>query len=78
MLSGRDSFRFCISTDRTFFLPMCFASRIFSILNRNYLTFYSINTNDLHLGVLRFLLLVSPPMVLVASVEGPQRIALVH
>ena len=39
LLSGRDSFRFCISTDRTFFLPMCFASRIFSILNGNYLTF---------------------------------------
>ena len=78
MLSGRDSFRFCISTDRTFFLPMCFASRIFSILSGNYLTFYNIDTNDSHLRMLGFLLLVSPPMVLVASVEGPQRVALVH
>ena len=50
-------------------------ARIFSILNR---IFYIINTNGLHLGVLGFLLVVPPPMVLVASVEGPQGVALVH
>ena len=40
--------------------------------------FCNIDTIDLHLGVLGFLLLVSSPMVLVAPVEGPQRVALVH
>ena len=37
LLSGKDSFRFLISTDRTFFFPICFASKIFSILKEKQL-----------------------------------------
>ena len=79
LLSGKDSFRFLISTVRTFFLPICFASRIFSILKKlNYLTWNPGDTNGLHLGVFWFLLLVPPPVVLVSPIDWPQGVALVH